>query len=435
MTASGLRTAGARVLAAGLLAASAAALGCTEDALTGPGPEGDEGAETVELTVSADRFARWRDTTYTGFALPMDASFLVAADPADSTQLHARTLLKYGTIPDSVEIDSVRVAIDSFTSAEIRLVLDTARSRIPGSGFRLRLFGLARPYRAAEVSWEEAASGDPWTSPGGDLAAELGSLDLQGAPDSVLADTLVVPVQAAAADSILTAWRAGDGDDGAALLVEGPGSRLQFSRADLRVDARPVGRDTAVAVSVLAILGNDRSTFIHDPPLPPPGSGLRLGGLPASRAYVTFLPPDSADGIGLRGATINRAELVFVPAAPPEEPFALQREVSTDAMELISDPFDLGAKTPIGPSLFTQTGTRLRPDSLAAGRPLRIAFTSLMSQWAAAPDSFGVFHLGIRLRPDAQTMNFWEFGSLESPPALRPFVRLVVTPPSDFDLP
>lgn len=150
---------------------------------------------------------------------------------------------------------------------------------------------------------------------------------------------------------------------------------------------------------------------------------------------MSFVPPDSADGLPLRGATINRAELVFRPAPSPALPFALDRQVRTDAMELVADPFELGPKTPIGGSLATDLGTSLDPDSLAAGRPLRIAFTSQMRRWSAAPDSFGVFRLGVRLRPDDQTLSFWEFGSAESPPELQPFVRLVVTPPSGFDLP
>lgn len=434
MTASHVPT--ARVLAVGLLAAAVASLGCTEDALTGPGPEGDAGAETVELIVSAAEMAQWRDTTYAGFALPLDAGFLLAADPEASDDLQARTLLKYPTLPDSVVIDSVDVAVDSFTSAELRLALDTARSTVPAGGFQLRLFGLSRPFTATEVTWQEAAEGEAWSSPGGDLAAELASLDLQGASDSVLADTLVLPIEGAGvADSLVSAWRQSDGDNGAALVVEGPGSRLRFTRADLRLGVRPVGQDTTVEVDVLAVLGNDPSTFIHDPPQPPVGSGLRLGGLPAHRAYMRFVPPDSAEGLRLLGATINRAELVFQPASPPSAPFALDQDVSTDAVELIADPFELGAKTPIGPPLQTQTGTVLSPDSLAAGNDLRIAFTSLMSQWAAAPDSFGTFRVGLRLQPDAQTPGYWEFGSVESSASLRPFLRLVVTPPSDFDQP
>lgn len=436
MKAPDLSTARVRVLAAGLLAATAVSLGCTEDALTGPGPGGDEGAETVELIVSAADMAQWRDTTYAGFALPLDADFLLAADPQASDDLQARTLLKYPTVPDSVIIDSVDVAIDSFTSAEVRLALDTARSSVPGGGFRLRLFGLSRPFTATEVSWQEAAEGEAWSSPGGDLAGELASLDLQGASDSVLADTLVLPIEGpGVADSLLSAWRQSDGDNGAALVVEGPGSRLRFTRADLRLEARPVDQDTTVEVTVLALLGNDPSTFIHDPPQPPSGTGLRLGGLPAHRAYMRFVPPDSADGVRLVGATINRAELVFQPAPPPAAPFTLDQEVSTDAVELIADPFELGAKTPIGPSLQTQTGRVLTPDSLAAGNDLRIAFTGLMSDWSAAPDSFGTFRLGLRLQPDDQTLNYWEFGSVESAASLRPFLRLVVTPPSDFDRP
>ena len=430
-----LRTAGARALIAGLLAAAASAPACTEDALTGPGPSGDGAAETVEVTISPDEFALWRDTTYSSFALPLDADFLVAADPQDSTELHARALLRYEIVPDSVEIDSVDVAIDSFVSAELRLALDTARSRVPDPGVRLRLFGLARPYTPTEVTWEQAADGEPWSSPGGDLAGELGSLDLQGAADSVLAETLALPIREDAVDSLLAAWRDGDGGAGAALLVEGPGARLRLIQADLRFEVRPEGRDTTVARTAVTFLAGGPSTFVHDPPLPPTGTDLRLGGLPSSRAYLSFVPPDSADGVGLRGATINRADLLFRPTAPPSPPFRLDFPVSMDAMELIADPFELGARTPIGPSLTTQVTTAVDPDSLAEGRPLRVEITPQMGEWAAKPDSFGVFRLGLRLRPDGQTVNFWEFGSGASAPEVRPVLRLIVTPPSGFDLP
>jgi len=66
---------------------------------------------------------------------------------------------------------------------------------------------------------------------------------------------------------------------------------------------------------------------------------------------------------------------------------------------------------------------------------VRFDFTSLMTRWAAAPDSFGTFTVGVRFQPDVQSLGFWDFGSVESDPALRPFVRIVLTPPSDFDIP
>lgn len=434
MTRPRFRIADLRAPAAGLLALVAGLLACTEDALVGPGPEGDQGAETVEIVVSTEQMASWRDTTYAGFALPLDAGFLLAADPQEASDLQARALLKYRTIPDSVTIDSVRMEIESYSSAELRLALDTAASRIPDDGFQVGLFGLERPFTATEATWQQAAEGEPWNSPGGDLAVGLGTADFRGASDSALAEPLVVPLPGVA-DSLLTAWRDANGDDGAALLVDGPGARLRFSRADLRFRVRPVGQDTTVELTVQPILSNDPSTFIYEPPLPPAGTALRLGGLPAHRAYMTFVPPESADGVRLLGATINRAELVFRPAAAPAPPFTLQDSVNAGAMQLISDPFEVGAKAPIGSSLTTQAGTALTPDSLAAGEPLRIAFTELMRRWAAAPDSFGDFRIGLRLQPDAQTLNYWEFGSAQAPEALRPFLRLVVTPPSDFDVP
>lgn len=417
--------------ALGLLAAATAALACTEDPITGPPGEGvDEPSETVEVTLTADEFPLWRDTTYTGFAIPTDATFLIVADEDDFS---ARALLRYTGVPDSVTIDSVPLAIEEYRDAELRFVLDTAASAIPAGNFTLRLRGLARGYDHEEVTWEEAAAGDPWATPGGDLTGELATLDLTQPSDSFLPDTLVVSLEGVA-DSLLSDWAALEGGAGAALLVEGDGSRLRLRDATLRFEALPAGRDSTVTVNLFPFIDTSPLTFIYDPPQPPVGAGLRLGGLPANRAYLEFLPPDTVDGVALRGGTINRAELVFPPLPPPASPFALRLSTGAVGIGLAGDPFETGPKTPVGGQLPGGVRT-LEPDSLTAGRQLRFDFTTLMERWAAAPDSFGTFTLGVRFQPDAQSVGFWEFGSVEAEPGLRPFVRLVVTPPTEFDVP
>lgn len=419
------------IAALALLGAASAALACTEDPITGPPGEGiDEPSETVEVSLTAEEFALWRDTTYSGFAVPTDAAFMLVAEEDDFT---ARTLLRYGSVPDSVEVDSVRVAIEEYRDAEIRLVLDTAASTIPDDNFALRLMGLARSYDHEEVTWEEASAGEPWSTPGGDLTRELGSLDLTQPSDSFLPDTLVVPIEGVT-DSLLADWAARDGGLGAALLVDGPGARLRLRGATLRFDVLPAGRDSALNVNLFPFLDTSPITFMYDPPQPAVGSALRLGGLPANRVYLEFLPPDTVEGVALRGGTINRAELVFRPLPAPVSPFAMRISATAAAIDLAGDPFETGPKTPIGPTLGGGVRT-LEPDSLAAGAPLRFDITSLMTSWAAAPDSFGTFTVGVRLQPDAQTVGFWEMGSVTSEPALQPFVRVVLTPPTDFDVP
>lgn len=419
-----------RTAALALLGAAWAALACTEDPITGPPGEGiEEPSQTVEVSLTADEFALWRDTTYAGFAIPTDAPFMLAADEEDFS---ARTLLRYGSVPDTITVGDDTLAVEEYRSAEIRFVLDTAASQIPDDNFVLRLMGLGRGYDHEEVTWEEAAAGDPWTTPGGDLTRELGSLDLTQPSDSFLPDTLVVPIEVAV-DSLLADWSERDGGFGAALLVDAPGARLRLRDAILRFEVLPAGRDSTVSANLFPFLGNSPITFIYDPPQPPVGSDLRLGGLPANRIYLEFLPPDTVQGVALRGGTINRAELVFVPRSAPDPPFPMRISASAAAVELAGEPFETGAKTPIGGTLG---GARpLEPDSLAAGSPIRLDFTSLMTSWAASPDSFDTFTVGLRLQPDAQTVGFWEFGSVESAPGLRPFVRIVLTPPSEFDVP
>ena len=420
------------LLAAGGVAAVVLGTSCTEDPITGPPGEGiEDPTPTVEVSLSADDFLRWRDTTFAGFALPTDAGFTLVAETGG---VRARTLLRYGNVPDSITIDSVRSAVETYEDAELRFVLDSAASRIPEGGFRLRLLGLERGYDAEEVTWQLAAEGVPWATPGGDLGRELGSLDLTGAPDSVFGDTLVVPV-AGVSDSLLSDWASRDGGTGAGLVVEGEGSHLRLRGATLRFGARPPDRDTVVELDVVPFLGTPSPiTFIYDPPQPDVGSALRLGGLPAHRYYLEFLPPDTVNGVALTGGTINRAEIVFRPLGPPPEPFRLESASTVSIVDLAGNPFTVGPKAPIGGALTGGTRT-VTPDSLAAGAPVRFEFTTLMTRWAAAPDSFGTFTVGVRYQPDAQTLGFWDFGSVEASEELRPFVRIVLTPPPDFDIP
>lgn len=416
-------------LAALLVLSAAAAAGCTEDPLTGPGPEeGEEpGAETVELMIRPSQMARWRDTTFSGFAVPSDARFLSMIDEQD---LQSRVLLRY-LVPDSVQVDSDTLAIEAYRNGRIRLLLDDDRTTFAEDGVAVRLFALGRRFTAAEATWQQAAEGEPWSSPGGDFDREVGRLELTQPADSAVGDTLDVPL-GSVTDSLLTAWSDSDGQPGLAGVVEGQGTRLRMTEAILAFDVKPVDRDTLVSAAIANLANDLPSTFIFDPPVPAAGRPLRVGGFPASRFYVSFRPPNEVDGTSLPGGTVNRAELVFVPAPAPSAPFALGRPADAATVELLADPFELGPRTPIGGVRQTTT---LRPDSLAAGQELRFRFTDILSRWASNPDSAGNLRLGVMLRPDAQSMEFWEFGSEASEQELQPFLRVVLTPSSGFDVP
>lgn len=421
----------AAAFAAAALVALAGVAGCTEDPLTGPGPEEGEpdAAETVELILSPEEMEAWRDTTFSGFAVASDAPFLLLAD-RDS--LTSRALLRYSGIPDTVNLDDEPVAVEEYRDAVLRLVADTAGSDAPEGGLTLRLFTLGRPYDPEEATWERAAEGQPWDSAGGELDQEIGTFRVDQVTDSVMADTMDIPL-GAATDSLLRVWRDDGGDPGLAVLMEGSGGRLELTGASLEFDVKPAERDTTVGLVTGSLFRAVRSTFIFDPPNPPPGTDLRVGGLPASRLYLAFRPPRSVDGVELTGGTVNRAEVVLFPLASPPDPARLDGPVSAAAVQLAADPFDLGPKTPIGGQLG-QVRT-LDPDTLAAGRTVRFPLTALMTAWASNPDSAGDLKMGLRLDPDVQSVGFWEFGSEEAPPGVRPFFRLVVTPPSEFRVP
>lgn len=434
----------AALLAVALSAITLATAGCTEEPIAGvdlgdaPGPQ----SETVEVTLRADELEGWRDTTFTGFAVPGEASFLFVAD---GPEIRARSLVRFAGLPDSIVVDSVSQPVVEFVDPTVKVVVDTTDSVIPSARFRLRLFPAPRSWDELEATWELAADGEPWSVPGADLSAEeLGSLLVERSQDSdsvagdVLGDTLVIPL-GDAATAALEEWQRRDGEPGAILTVEEPGTRLRIESVVFETRLRGAEQDSAVR-RVLRGGGPTffASSFIFDPPQPAAGERLQIGGLPASRTYFVFEPPDTARGVPIRGATISRAELLFHPEPSPGAPFALETVANGELVELVGDPFELGARVPIGDPI-SQRLFAVRPDSLAAGQALRIPLdTAFMRRVVTVPpDSMiGPLRIGLRLRPDDQAFGFWSFGSAESETvARRPVLRMLVTPPAPFDIP
>jgi len=146
---------------------------------------------------------------------------------------------------------------------------------------------------------------------------------------------------------------------------------------------------------------------------------------------LDFTPPVTLDGVSLSGATINHAELILHPLPAPPDPFAAEAPLAVRQITLLADPFKFGAKTPIGSADGALMA--LDPDTLATGAPLRLDVTLLIGR--AVRDSFPNIRIGLRADPDAQTLGFWEFGSIEAVAALRPQLRIVFTPPAGFGIP
>jgi len=408
-------------LLAGLGTASIAA--CTEDSITGvdPGSVPGAGQATVEIELSATELVAWRDTTFTDFALPSTSPSRFVTRTAE---FGARTLIRFGNLPDSVFVGEERLAVESFESGRLRVVLDTLASELPAAGGSLEARGLVRGFVTREATWTDAADGEPWTTPGGDLGESLGTLDLE----ALVGDTVSLPL-GVETDSLLRAWRATDGGNGLALLSEVDGTFLTIRQVVLAFDAKPVGRDTLIET----LRSATANTFVFDPPTPAPGSGLRLGGLPAARTYLSFTLPESVNGVELRGARINRATLLLTSTGTPPAPFATTDTLLASAFSLLSDPFDFGPKTPV--DVNTSNPVQILPESMEAEGDVELPITGLVQDWAASdPDSVSELNVGVRVLPEGGAIAFWEFGNREDP-TRAPRVRIVLTPSTVFDLP
>jgi hypothetical protein len=407
-----------------LLAPVLLAIGsCTEDSLIGVDPDSPPGqsSETIELSVDVGDLPVWMDTTFVGFAVPSNSGIrLVASGPTLSSRLMGR----FATIPDSIFIDTARVAIERMESARFRILVDSlSGSVLPDSGTELRFHSLTRGFDERDVTWGEARVGEPWTTPGGDLGDLLGSIQIDS-----LQDTMFVPLSVDT-DSLLSAWRATDGESGYVLSTLVDGTSLTLRSLALVFDVRPEGQDTLIEV----VRGPVPSTFIFDPETPPPASKLRLGGLPSARMYLRFELPETLDGIPLRGSRINRASLVFRSLGTPPAPFATTDTLLASVFNLLANPFELGPKTPVGVNFGNFI--ELNPDQLGSGGEQRINITALIQAWAAAPpDSLPELRMGVRALPEGDNITFWEFGE-GTDPVNAPRLELLITPPTGFDVP
>lgn len=404
------------IVALGLVGLS---VSCTEDPLalgsdTAPGAT----SEVRDVTLEVAGLPLWRDTTVSGFALPANAPFVFLSN---DSHLLARGLGRFN-VPDTLRTLADTLPVGLFDSVTVQLTVDTIRSVFSDFPVTFRMVTLGESFDEDSVTWQQAGPGAPWTTPGGSLGVELATGELDGTSDTVRMDFSV------STDSLLKSWQERDGDPGFALVVDGPTARVRLQQILLRY--RPLLEGRVVPLIPKTQFPSSH-TFVTDPSPPPPGQELRLGGIPSSRLYFEFVPPDTVAGIPLREATINHAEIILHPLPPPADPFPAEFTFAARQITLLGDPFVFGPKTPIGSGNSVMIS--LNPDTLAAGRPLSLNITLLLAR--ATFESVNSIRMGLRPDPDAQTIGFWEFGSVESEEGVLPQLRIVLSPRPVFDIP
>jgi hypothetical protein len=193
---------------------------------------------------------------------------------------------------------------------------------------------------------------------------------------------------------------------------------------------------------VLRAFANAR-TFIFDRSvLSNPQGVLRVGGVDGWRVFAELIVPDSVPVEGstnrfrVRGATINKAELIFTSLAPPVTPFAAEADFTASVFDLADDFRVYGAKTPVGDAVIGSEFA-FRVDSLAEGSDLRFNITRRIQAWANIPSDStpGPIRLMIRSLVEGGTFGFWEFGAVDGEVQFAPVLRIVFTPPIEFTVP
>lgn len=415
-----------------------AALGCQSDKIVSVDPDDAPGrsARTVEVLLDRSDVLSWLDTVFVGFTGPSDAGFLRIEEATG--ELRSRALIRFRNFPDSAFFLDTVSPIQRFDSAVLVFTVDTQASVLGAAGTTLQLRTVAEDWDARSASWEVAVDTPgvrrAWSSPGGDFGPVLGEVTITPETDTVVFSF------GERSDSLIRAWDDTTRVNTGLAWVAADSGRVVARAPRLRYLVVPELRSDT---SILVIKGDSRQTFIFDPSSPPLGqNALRVGGIQGWRIYSQVELPDSVPNpespgrASLRGSTINRAELLLVSRSAPDPPFGASRAFGVVAVELRADVQTFGEKTPVGP-IVSGSDLTIQPDSLSRGDVVRLNLTAVVQEWASTPLDSAAFpiRVTVRARPEAGSFGFWEFGASGSAPALRPVLRIVFTPPTDFGIP
>lgn len=424
-----------------LLLAGLVTTACGDEDPVGIGQELVPGGlvRTVELVLDAPAFLV-SDTTLTGFSSPAAAGFLKVALDAEGG-VDARALARFGPPPSllNVRVSADSVAVDSMlsvASGRLLLRLDTVASTTPGPVL-LRLLRVEESWHPASATWTERVDTlglpEPWSTPGAGGGMVVDSAVWEPGTDSV---TFVVDSATAAQWTDTTTVTRG-----AVILAETPGTDLVSSGVSLRLDMRPSVRpDTLVPATVTTLA----STFIYQP-APGPTSELRVGGLPAWRAYLDFgatldtLRVPCASGtpgctVPLREASVSFASLLLQPV-DGEAGFAPERGLVLEARPVLGGAEVPLLRSPLGATVGRVTVERdsLAPDAGRVELPITFFLVDLVEQ--GVDDDTGAeppTRLAVAQLPETASFGFATFSSRTGPAS--PRLRLVVTVASPLEI-
>jgi hypothetical protein len=369
---------------------------CQEQAPTSVGLDIAAAPVTVELNLSWSEFGANLEV-YGGYGAPVELGLGVLANDFAGT-LNARTLVRFGTYPDSIVVrDSTGTSrtdtIISIRSGRVVAFFDTIASTNTGP-VTLGLGALQTEWDARTVTWTSAVDTidgrTPWPEPGAGAVVDFATAVWDpAAGDSVIFQLDSVEV-AAWADPL-------DLSRGARLEVLTTGVRLRMTRALLRLDAHSsIVADTAVTVQV----ATREVTFVYDPLPPPPPDGMRIGGVPSWRTVLDVAlpvqlngPPEFCAVVGcpytLRAGDISYAALVLT-SRTTESAFQPTDSVALDVRPVLSRA--ALPKAPLGGSLLDDVFGRLvRAEAFGAqsGERIEIAVTPFARALVANDDGAG----------------------------------------------
>lgn len=324
-----------------IFALALALAACTDEAPTDVGdallPSGD--VLTFEVLLPAERFLV-SDTSFSGYNLPIDASFGLIANKRDGV-VDANTLFRFSLPPRTITVrptTGTTTVVDSqprFVSGQVVVKLDTLTASARPIFFRM--------FRTAE-EWHTSATWTSrvdttntrlrWATPGGTRGALIDTATWT-AGDSVVFDV----------DSATLAFWADSTNRarGAILVAETNGAFARTFTTTVNVNAKSsIRADTTVNVTLVPSV----RTFVFNPTLVSPWSEARVGGIPTWRTFMRFrddlrsiVLPCAGGGVNCRvsldSVRINRAELLLRTAASPLG-FAPEDSIIVEARTLVT---------------------------------------------------------------------------------------------------
>lgn len=299
-----------------------AAAACTDETPTLTGDSffpGGTRPTTLEVIVPAAQFLTPAGV-FQGYESGRTFEDVVVANQYQGV-LNAHAIQDYN-IPDTLTYSQSGTTKSdgaySIRSARLIVLVDSLGT-LRNTATTLQAYRVAQAFDSVTATWtlavDSGAVHTPWTQPGGTRGALLGS----GAYVRTVSDTVVVPIDTAAARAMIP-----DSASGIILATQQAGTRLQLVQTVLRLDLKPsnADRDTTITINVQPTA----NFFIFDPQPALPAGSFAAGGVLAARTLFGVdldqpLPgcaaPATCAPVTLKDVDLNRVSLLLKPLPSP----------------------------------------------------------------------------------------------------------------------